>query len=55
MKEITLLFVVQVLRRNSGVYILKVPQGDNEWISKPRKDPKWANPKKIYPSVKYLF
>ena len=30
MKQITLLFAVQVLRRKSGVYILKVPQRDDE-------------------------
>ena len=30
MKQITLFFAVQVLRRTSGIYILKVPQGDHE-------------------------
>ena len=34
MKQITLFCAVQVLRRKSGVYILKVPQGDDEWNSK---------------------
>ena len=38
MKQITLYFAVQVLRRKSGVYILKVLQGDNEWNSKQRND-----------------
>ena len=46
MKQITLLFAVQVLRRKSGVYILKVPQGDDEWNSKRRKGAKGENPKK---------
>ena len=46
MKQITLLFAVQVLRRKSGVYILKVPQGDDEWNSKRRKGDKGENPKK---------
>ena len=32
--QITLLFAVQFLRRKSGVYILKVPQRDDEWNSK---------------------
>ena len=46
MKQITLFFAVQVLRRKSGVYTLKVPQGDNEWNSKRRKGTKGKNPKK---------
>ena len=46
MKQITLYFAVQVLRRKSGVYILKVPQGDDEWNSKRRKGGKGENPKK---------
>ena len=46
MKQITLFFAVQVLRRKSGVYILKVPQVDDEWNSKRRKDTKGQNPKK---------
>ena len=44
MKQITLFFTVQVPRRNSDVYIFKVPQGDAEWNSKWRKDTKRANP-----------
>ena len=48
MKQITLFFAVEVLRRKFGVYILKVPQGDNEWISKRRKDTKRENPKNIF-------
>ena len=32
MNQITLFFAVQVLRK-SGVYIFKVPQGDDEWNS----------------------
>ena len=36
MKQIILFLAVQVLRRKSGVYILKVPQGDDEWES-PKK------------------
>ena len=55
MKQITLFFVVQVLRRISRVDILKVPQGDDEWNSKRRKDTKQANPRKISPSVKYII
>ena len=47
MKQITLFLAVQVLRRKSGVYILKVPQGDDEWNSKQRKDTKEENPKNI--------
>ena len=46
MKQITLFFAFQALRRKSGVYILKVPQGENEWNSKRRKDTKGENPKK---------
>ena len=49
MKQISLFFAVQILRRKSGVYILKIPQGDNEWNSKRRKDIKGENPKKISP------
>ena len=46
MKRINVFFVVQVLRRKSGVFIVKVPHGDNEWNSKWRKDTKGENPKK---------
>ena len=49
MIQISLLFAVQVIRRKSGVYILKVSQGSNEWNSKRRKDTKEENPKKISP------
>ena len=45
MKEITLFFAVQVLRRKSGVFIFKVPQGDDEWNYKWRKDTEGENPK----------
>ena len=48
MKRITVFFNVQVLRRKSGVFIVKVPQGDNEWNCKWRKDTKGENPKKKY-------
>ena len=44
MKQITLFFAVQVLRRKSGVYIFKVPQGEDEWNYKWRKDTKGENP-----------
>ena len=47
MKQITLFFAVQVSERKSGVYIFKVPQGDNEWSSKRKKDTKGENPKNI--------
>ena len=40
-------FAVQVRRRKFGVYVLKVPQGDDEWSSKRRKDTKRENPKNI--------
>ena len=40
MKQITLFFAVQVLRRKYCIYILKVPQRDDEWNSKRRKDTK---------------
>ena len=46
MKQITLFLAVQVLRRMSGVHILKVTQGDDEWNSKQRKGTKGENPKK---------
>ena len=46
MKQFTLLVAVQVLRRKSGVYILKEAQGDDEWNSKRRKDTKGGNPEK---------
>ena len=49
MKQISLFFAVQVLKRKSDVYILKVPQGGNEWNSKRWKDAKGDNPKKISP------
>ena len=42
-----LFFAVQILRRKSGVYILKVPQGDDEWNSKRRKETRGENPKNI--------
>ena len=48
MKQITLLFAVQVLRRKSGVYILKVPQRNDEWNSKWREDTKGKNPQKYF-------
>ena len=34
MKQITLFFALQVLTRNSGLYIFKVPPRDDEWIYK---------------------
>ena len=43
MEQITLFFVVQVRRRKFGVNVLKVPQGDDEWNSKQRKDSKGEN------------
>ena len=46
MKQITLFFAVQFLRRLSGVYVLNNPQGDDGWYSIQRKDTKWENPKK---------
>ena len=55
MRKITFFFAVQVLRRKSGPYILKVSQEDEEWNSKRRKDTKGESPKKIYPSVKYII
>ena len=54
MNEANYFFVVQILRRNSGVHFLKAPQGDDEWNSKRRKNTKPANPKRIFPSVKYI-
>ena len=48
MKQITLFLTVQVLRRSSGVYVLKVPQEDDEWYSTQRKDTKGENPKKHF-------
>ena len=46
MRKITFFFAVQVLRRKSGPYILKVSQEDEEWNSKRRKDTKGESPKK---------
>ena len=46
MKQITMFFAIQVLRRKSDVCIFKVPQGDGEWNSKWRKDTEGENPKK---------
>ena len=46
MKQMTLFFAVQVLRRKSRVYILKVPQGDDEWNSQQKKDTRGDNLKK---------
>ena len=46
MEQITIFFAVQVRRRKFDVYVLKVPQGDDEWSSKRRKDTKRENPKK---------
>ena len=40
MKQITLFFAVQFLRRLSGVYVLNNPQGDDGWYSIQRKDTK---------------
>ena len=45
MKQTTLLFAVQVPRRKSVVYIFKVPQRDDGWNYKWRKDPEGENPK----------
>ena len=47
MKQITLVFTVYFLRQKFGVYILKIPQEDEEWNSKQRKDTKGENPKNI--------
>ena len=44
--QLTLFFADQVLRRKSGVFILKVPKGDDEWNSKQRENTKGKNPKK---------
>ena len=41
--------------RRSGVYIFKVPQGNNEWISKWRKDTESENLKKYLPLWNTLF
>ena len=49
MKQISLFFTVHVLREKSGVYILKVPQGDHQWSLKWRKDTKGEDPKEISP------
>ena len=38
--------------KNSGVYILKITQGDDKWNSKRRKDTKGENLKKISQPVK---
>ena len=46
MKQITLCFAAQFLRRKSGVYSLNIPQGD-EWYSIQRKDTKGKNPKYV--------
>ena len=53
MRQITLFFAVQVLRRNSHVCILKVSQEDDEWNFKRRNDTTGENPNKI--SVKYII
>ena len=45
MKQITLFFAAQVLRRKSGVCFLNVPQGDDKWYYTQRKDTKGENPK----------
>ena len=45
MKQITLFFTVQALRRKSGVYIFKVRQRDDEWNYKWGKDTEGENPK----------
>ena len=55
MKQITLFFAVQVLRRKYVVYILKVPQVDHEWGYKRRKDTKGENPKKYIRLSNTLF
>ena len=53
MKQITFFFSVQILRRKSGVYILKVPQGGDEWNSKWKKVTEEENPKKILREIHY--
>ena len=55
MKQMTLLFAVQVLKKWSDVYILKVPQVDDEWNSKQRKDTKGENPQKYIHLWNTLF
>ena len=45
MKQITLCFDVQVLRKNSGVYIFKVSQENDEWNFEWRKNTEVENPK----------
>ena len=39
-------FTVQVRRGKFGLYVLKVPKGDNEWSFKQKKYTKGENPKK---------
>ena len=39
-------------RRNSGIYIFKASQGDDEWNSKWQNKTEGKNPKKISSSVK---
>ena len=46
MKQITLFFTIQVLGRKSGVYILKVPQGDDEWNELQTEERQGENSKK---------
>ena len=54
MKLITSFYVVQVLRRKSGV-IFKVLQGDDDWNYKWRKDTEVENPKTVSSSGKYII
>ena len=43
------------IRKSAGVYIFKVPQGDDKWNSKQRKDSEGENTKKISSSVKNII
>ena len=48
MMQIVLFFAVQILKRKSDVYIFEVPQGDNGWNSKRRKDNESEDPKNVF-------
>ena len=50
-------YIFRYLTSKKKIWCLhfEIPQGDDEWNSKPRKNTKRENPKKLSPSVKYII
>ena len=49
------IFRCSSFRRRSGVYIFKVPQGDNKWNSEWKKDTEGVQRHQSYPQLSIYF